>query len=202
MSGLCKTCQKLGCESYGRAFPDASIVSVAAAPLLIAPPERMNWYAIQTRYRAESKVKLQLDRKRIESFLPAIHEVHRWSDRRKQIAIPLFSGYMFVRCTRSKVDRVGVLHIPGVLRFVDFGGVATSVPCKQIEDLQKLLENDISCSLHAFLKVGQRVRIRGGCLNGLEGILEQTDQKKLVISIDCIERSVAVQIEGYELELA
>jgi hypothetical protein len=49
--------------------------------------------------------------------------------------------------------------------------------------------------------VGRRVRIRGGCLDGLEGILEQNQEKSLVISIESIQRSVAIKIEGYELEL-
>ena len=85
--------------------------------------------------------------------------------------------------------------------FVTFCGDAIPIPSKQIEDLQRLLSQKVPCSLHAFLKIGQRVRIRGGCLDGLEGILEQSGQKKLVISIECIQHSVAIQIEGYELEL-
>jgi hypothetical protein len=55
--------------------------------------------------------------------------------------------------------------------------------------------------LSPFLTAGQRVRIRGGCLDGLEGILKENDASHLVISIESIQRSVAVQIEGYELEL-
>ena len=85
--------------------------------------------------------------------------------------------------------------------FVTFCGDAIPIPSKQIEDLQKLLSQKVPCSLHAFLKIGQRVRIRGGCLDGLEGILEQSGRTKLVISIECIQHSVAIQIEGYELEL-
>lgn len=197
MSALCKTNQKMECDSCGSAVakkPDTDSSFIEAA-------ERANWYAVQTRYRAEKRVKTQLGRKGFETFVPFIEEIHRWSDRRQRVEIPLFSGYTFVRTSLSKESRAGVLHTPGVLRFVAFGGEAASVPFKQIEDLQRLLEHKVPCSLHAFLKVGRRVRIRGGCLDGLEGILEQRGEKKLVISIECIERSVAMQIEGYELEL-
>jgi hypothetical protein len=48
---------------------------------------------------------------------------------------------------------------------------------------------------------GQRVRIRGGCLQGLEGVLLQHEEGKLVISIESIQRSLAIEIKGYELEL-
>jgi transcription termination/antitermination protein NusG len=162
--------------------------------------ETFHWYAIQTRYRAERKVKKRLGTKGVETFLPMLEEVHRWSDRRKTLEVPLFSGYAFVHMALSPELRIGVLHTEGVLRFVAFGGEAAPIPAKQIEDIQKLLIHKVPCSLHPFLKAGKRVRIRGGCLDGLEGILERKG-KHLLISIECIQRSVAVKIEGYDLEL-
>ena len=94
-----------------------------------------------------------------------------------------------------------LLHTAGVIGLISVRGVATPIPAKQIDDLQKLLSQKVPCSLHAFLKVGQRVRIRGGCLDGLEGILAQRGDKTLVISIESIQRAVAIAIEGYELEM-
>lgn len=163
--------------------------------------EAAQWYAIQTRYRFERRIAAQLQNKEVETFLPLLEEIHRWSDRLKSVDVPLFSGYVFVRLYPSSASRLKVVRTEGVISFVTFGGGATPIPSKQIEDLQRLLSQKVSCSLHAFLKIGQRVRIRGGCLDGLEGILKQSGQKKLVISIECIQRSVAIQIEGYELEL-
>jgi transcription antitermination factor NusG len=202
MSALWKTNQKMQCESYGRALgtlrTDLDRNLFYGAPDQVAP----RWYAVQSKYRLEKRVTTELSKKGFETFAPLLEEIHRWSDRSKRVAIPLFSGYLFVHTTLSREVRTRVLRTPGVLRFVEFAGAAAPVPSKQIEDLQTLLQNNIACSLHAFLKVGRRVRIRGGCLDGLEGILEQSGKKQMVISIDCIERSVAVQIEGYELELA
>jgi hypothetical protein len=94
-----------------------------------------------------------------------------------------------------------LLHTEGVMGLISFRGVATPIPVKQIDDLQRLLSQKVPCALHAFLKVGQRVRIRGGCLDGLEGILEQRGEKNLVVSIESIQRAVVITIEGYELEL-
>jgi len=158
------------------------------------------WYAVQTRYRFEKKVTAHLQSKGMETFLPRLDEIHRWSDRRKAVEIPLFPGYVFVRLGPSSGSRMKVLRTQGVRDFVTFRGAAAPIPAKQIEDLQLLLAHKVPCALHAFLKIGQRVRIRGGCLDGLEGILERSGDKNLVISIECIQRSVAVKIEGYELE--
>jgi len=169
-------------------------------PETLEDPSAEPWYVVQTRYRFESKITAQLQRKGVETFLPLLNESHRWSDRQKAVSIPLFSGYVFVRPPSSASPRAGVLRTEGVMGFVNVHGAASPIPCAQIEDLRRLLAQKLPCALHAFLKVGQRVRIRGGSLDGLEGILAQSDQKALVISIECIQRSVAVTIEGYELE--
>lgn len=175
-----------------------------ATPALLVPQalQAAQWYAILTRYRFEKKVIAHLANKRVKTFLPLLAEIHRWSDRRKVLQIPLFPGYAFVWLDLSSPSRLEVLRTEGVFRFVTFGGDTNPVPARQIEDLKKLLAHKVPCSLHAFLTVGRRVRIRGGCLDGLEGILEQNKEKSLVISIESIQRSVAIKIEGYELELA
>ena len=156
---------------------------------------------VQTRYRCESRIAAQLQSKGVEAFLPLLNESHRWSDRQKTISLPLFSGYVFVRLSPSAPSRSRVLCTEGVMSFVNVHGDASPIPSRQIEDLRRLLAGKLPCALRAFLKVGQRVRIRGGCLDGLQGILAESSKKTLVISIECIQRSVAVTIEGYELEL-
>ena len=193
---------KRGWESTSGALPRSLLLAMTAIPNHLAPQslEGLPWYAIQTRYRFERKAAAQLQNKGIETFLPVIEESHRWSDRQKVISVPLFSGYVFVRLEPSSA-RATVLRTEGVIAFVEFHGDAAPIPNKQIDDLQRLLSKKMPCSLHAFLTIGQKVRIRGGCLDGLEGILEQSGPKRLVISISCIQRSVAVKIEGYELDL-
>lgn len=159
------------------------------------------WYSIQTRYRFERKVTDQLQHKGLQTFLPLLEEFHRWSDRRQPVHIPLFSGYTFVRLELSAGLRLELLRTEGVIGMISVRGVATPIPATQIDDLRRLLSQKVPCSLHAFLKVGKRVRIRGGCLDGLEGILEQRGEKNLVISIESIQRAIAITIEGYELEM-
>jgi transcription antitermination factor NusG len=159
------------------------------------------WYSIQTRYRFERKVTSQLQRKGLQTFLPLLEESHRWSDRRQPVYIPLFSGYTFALFDLSAGVRMELLHTEGVIGLISVRGVATPIPVKQIDDLRSLLSQKVPCTLHAFLSVGQKVRIRGGCLDGLEGILEQRGEKNLVISLESIQRAVAITIEGYELEM-
>jgi transcription antitermination factor NusG len=178
-------------------YPDPRMPEAPEVDLSSAEP----WYVVQTRYRFESKIAAQLQSKGVETFLPVLNETHRWTDRQKTVSLPLFAGYVFVRLPASAPARTRVLRTEGVMGFVNVHGDASPIPSSQIDDLRRLLAQKLPCALHAFLRVGQRVRIRGGCLDGLEGILSASSRKTLVISIGCIERSVAVAIEGYELEL-
>jgi transcription antitermination factor NusG len=164
-------------------------------------PATLTWFAIQARYRFEKRVAEQLSNKGVEVFLPLRTEKHTWSDRQKAVTVPLFPGYFFAHFDTSMPVRREILKTSGLMKFVEFGGAAVAVPAKQIEDLRTLLQQDVPFSLGAFVRVGQCVRIRGGCLHGLEGVLAQRDMGKLVISIESIQRSLAVEIHGYELDL-
>ncbi len=99
----------------------------------------LSWYAVQTRYRFEKKVAEQLRTKGVETFLPLREEIHRWSDRCKDVSLPLFPGYAFVRTDGKPDSRTLVLQTAGLISFVSRHGKAVSVPQKQIELLELLL---------------------------------------------------------------
>lgn len=159
------------------------------------------WFAVQTRCRFEKKVAVQLSQKQCEVYLPLMTERHAWSDRLKEVTVPLFPGYAFVHIDSSRGSRETVLQTAGLLGFVSFGGITIAVPAKQIQDLQLLLQEKQLFSVHPFVEAGQRVRIRDGCLRGVEGIFLRQDKEKLAISIDSIQRTLTIEIQGYELEL-
>lgn len=173
----------------------------AIVPSPVAEEVETHWYAVHTRARHEKMVATQLRNKGIETFLPLITQTHRWSDRNKKIRLPLFSCYTFVRLDVSPYKQVKVLQTPGVVGFVGIRGTGLPIPNKEIEDIRTLLASDVPCTLYPFLKVGQRLRIRGGCLDGVEGILvAKNSNRSLIVSIEMIQRSVSVCIEGYDLE--
>jgi len=164
-------------------------------------PESPSWYALQTRYKYEKKVSAQLTRLGWEIFLPLLKSTHEWSDRRKKIATPLFPGYTFVQLDAQSLIGKKFLQTDGILALISFGGTAVPIPREQIESLRRVVSMDLPFCLHPFLKTGQRVRVRGGCLDKLEGTLLQVDSRKLLISIGCIQQAIAINIEGYELQL-
>jgi transcription antitermination factor NusG len=163
--------------------------------------EPAQWYAIRTRSRHEKMVSDQLERQGIENFLPLMKHSRQWSDRVKEVELPLFSGYTFVRVVLSSPNRVRVLQTHGVAGFVGINGCGTAIPENQIQDIRTLLASNVPFEEQPFLRVGQRVRIRGGSLDGVEGILSaQNDDRSLVISLEPIQRSLSVRIQGYTVE--
>jgi transcription antitermination factor NusG len=166
-----------------------------------ARPENSSWFAVQTRPRHEKKVSLGLKEKGIQSFLPLRREKRQWSDRQQWIEAPLFSHYVFVQIPVTAESRVSVLRTSGVLRFAGVPGCGTPVPDEQIENLQAIIDQEIPLAPHEFIKVGERVRIRGGALNGIEGILAAIkNDRSLVVSVDVIQKSVVLRIDGFEVE--
>jgi len=159
------------------------------------------WYALQTRARHEKIVKERLDKRGVVTFLPTVTEVHHWSDRKKKVELPLFSCYLFARLVPTRVDQLRVLCVEGVFSFVGPRREGLPIPDEQIEAVRALVQSQLPCSSHPFLKIGQRVRIRSGSLDGLEGILiSRNGDSTLVISVDAIQRSLAVSVNGYEVE--
>lgn len=178
-------------------------IADVGVPLPARAAEELCWYAVQMRRRFEKKAAAQLQSKGIATFLPLVKESHRWSDRYQVVEKPLFPGYGFVQLPASPNLRLRVLQTVGVTGFVMMNGAPVPVPDQQVEDVRLLLVNEIACRAYPFVKVGQKVRVRGGCLDGLEGILicENKDHS-LVISIESIQRSVALRINGYDIEAA
>lgn len=164
---------------------------------------RTLWFAVQTRARHEKKANLELHEKGIECFLPLQRERRRWSDRYSWVELPLFSQYFFVRIPNCGETRARVLQTTGVVQFVGATGRGTPVPANQIDALQAIVAHRIPMTPHAFLHVGDRVRIRGGALEGIEGVLSTIlNDKSLVVSVDLIQKSVAIRIDGFEVERA
>ena len=139
----------------------------------------------------------------VTTFLPLVTEVHSWSDRKKSVELPLFSCYVFAKFIPNRAERLRVLRVDGVFGLVGACGEGTPIPDAQINAVRSLVETELPWSSHPFLKIGQRVRIRSGALDGMEGILvSRNGDQTLVISIEAIQRSLAVRVEGYEVEPA
>src|SRR5216684_7229805 len=131
---------------------------------LPAEYHEMRWYAAYTSANHEKRVALQLVQRSVEHFLPLYDSQRRWKDRRVQLQLPLFPGYVFVHFALR--DRLQVLQIPGVAKLVGFSGTPAALPLAEIEALRTCVARKVGLEPHAFVHVGRRVRVKAGPLEG------------------------------------
>jgi transcription antitermination factor NusG len=180
----------------------STVSNVVTRKGVVLPSEGLEprWYAAYTSANHEKRVAEQLTVRSVEHFLPLYRSVRRWKDRRVELDMPLFPGYVFVRMAIR--DRLQVLKIPGVATIVGFNGQPSALPDAEVEGLKKGLACGVRAEPYLFLTVGRRVRVKAGPLEGLEGIvIRRKNRLRLVISLDLIHRAAAVEVEATDLEL-
>ena len=154
-----------------------------------------DWYALQVRTGMEKLASAGLRGKGYEEFLPLYRTQRRWSDRVKEIEVPLFPGYLF--CRFDPLDRlIPVLSTPGVSRIVAAGKAPIPVAEEEMEAVSRIVQSGIAAEPWPFLSAGCHVSIERGPLAGLDGILTGTaGGDRLVVSVSLLQRSVAVQVD-------
>jgi len=165
---------------------------------LLTPESEDPWYAIWTRSRAERVVVDQLERKRIEAFLPTIRRVSRWKDRKKEIEWPLFPGYCFARF--DPTASLAILTCVGVAQIIMVDGKPAPIDSAEIEAIQRLVETQYKFDPCPLIKEGDLVEVIHGPLTGVVGrLIRKKDRAKLVLSITMINRAVEVTFDAADV---
>jgi transcription antitermination factor NusG len=153
------------------------------------------WFAVQIRTRREALAAEHLGGKGYEWFLPLYKSRRPWSDRIKELEMPLFPGYLF--CRFDPQHRLPILKTPGVIQIVGCNRAPVPVDDQEIAAIQKLVSSGLPNQPWPFLSAGDKVRIESGPLRGIEGILTNVKgNHRLVLSISLLQRSVAVDIDS------
>ena len=157
-------------------------------------PQAAQWYALRTRSRHEKAVRDQLDKQGIEPLLPTVKRLSQWKDRKKEIEVPLFSGYCFVRFAQQ--DKLPVQKVSGVVEIVGSSGRPEPIPDAEIDALKMLMDSVLPYDPHPYLHEGMTVEVVRGPLQGVHGILLRKDKRhRLVIGVRLIQQAAAVEID-------
>jgi len=157
------------------------------------------WYAVFTVPQNEKSVVKHLDLRRIESFLPTYETVRIWKNRQRvKLVLPLFPTYLFVRIEQRQRGRV--LESPGVLQIVGNGRDSIPISDAEVELLRSGFQGK---KIEPFqeLVVGQRVRIKTGAMQGVEGVLvRRNNSLRFVLALEMINQRASVEIGAEYLE--
>jgi transcription antitermination factor NusG len=157
------------------------------------------WWALYTRHQHEKTVADMLTAKGFEVFLPLYESMRRWKDRKKMLSLPLFPCYVFVRGGLNR--RLQVVTTPGVHMILTHGESFAVIPEVEIEAIRRTIEGSYRVEPHPYLKVGERVRVIRGSLEGVEGVLlRKKNVCRLVLSVAMVAQSVAVEIDAADVE--
>src|ERR1700736_726297 len=152
------------------------------------------WFALLVRTSREKTANLLLENAGYECFLPISKYMRRWSDRMKEVDVPLFPGYLF--CRMNPHDRLPVLMTPGVIQIVGVGTAPIPVAAQEIAAIQRAGKSGLATMPWPYLEVGHVARIEDGPLRGVTGIVIKIKSGlKLVLSVNLLQRSVAVEID-------
>ena len=157
------------------------------------------WYALQTRPRHEKRVAQEVRAREMEAFLPVYRCRNRWKNGvTADVELPLFPCYLFVRLPLCQ--RLRLLQLPGVIGFAVTSAHPTALAQQDI-DAVRMLSTIGRAQPHPFIRLGDRVRIVAGPLTGIEGVLlRRKNELRVVLSLDFILRSVAVEVSEFEIE--
>lgn len=164
----------------------------------------MAWYAVHTRSRHEDRVWQGLSLKGYTAFLPKIEVWSKRTDRRKKIHVPMFTGYLFVVMeTPDNETKLDILKTFGVVKILGKprGSEPLPVPEGKIEAIRRLVESRVEIQHFQYPKVGEAARITDGPFKGIEGMVTGSDYEKevFVITIDLLQRAVAIKLEGFQI---
>ena len=165
----------------------------------------MPWYAVHTRSRHEGKVSTSLAQKSIPTFLPKIDVWSRRKDRRKKIQLPMFPGYVFVQVDQAdNQSRLDILKTPRVVKILGTarGNIPIPVPDEKIEAIRRLVDSKVEIQHYRYPKAGERARILDGPFRDIEGMVVKADPRKdlFVITIEILQRAVAIEMQGFQVE--
>ena len=154
----------------------------------------LHWYALRTRSRHEKLVREQLANQGIEPLLPTVKRLRQWKDRKKEVEVPLFSGYCFVRFASGQ--RLPVLKTIGVVDIVGNGHCPEPIADEEIAAIQTLMASVLPYDPHPYMYEGMQVEVVRGPLQGVHGILLRKEKRhRLVIGVRLIQQAVAVEID-------
>jgi transcription antitermination factor NusG len=155
--------------------------------------EGERWFALSVVPRKEKATAQTLRAKGYEDFLPMYSVKRRWSDRVKTVDMPLFPGYVF--CRFDPKIRLPILKIATVMAVAGLGKTPQPVPDEEIRALQVVCESGMQPVPCPYITAGAKVRILEGPLTGLEGILTEASEVRLVLSVTLLQRSISVEVE-------
>ncbi len=156
-------------------------------------PQILPWYGVRVKSHCEQIASKALAARGYDPFLPSYQIRRRWSDRVKLMELPLFPGYLF--CRLDVTQRLPVLTSPGVVDLVGIGKVPVAIDEAEVDAIRAVVGSGLAARPWPFVREGQRVQVEDGPLRGMQGIVTSIQDRRMIISVTLLQRSVSVAMD-------
>lgn len=151
------------------------------------------WYVVYCKPQKERYAQFHLQSKGLQVFFPKL--LLPETSMRKCI-VPLFPNYLFVHLQILSEEYSYVTWSPGVKRIVSFNGYPAPIDEQVVSFFMKQSDQEGIIPARTTLKAGQEVRITGGPLDGLIGILQEppNGSRRVKLLLKLLNRETSVEI--------
>lgn len=150
-----------------------------------------------TKPRCEKKFSALLTAEKVEHYLPLIESVKRYGSQTKRFTKPLFAGYVFAKVVMENKARIYQQDLLArVIPVVDEAKLL-----RQMEDVRTLVASGLELTLRPLIQRGTRVRVTGGPLWGLEGVVDDpANPQGIIVAVDVLQQGLHVRMPLENLE--
>jgi transcriptional antiterminator RfaH len=154
------------------------------------------WLVCHTKPRCEKKFAALMEAEQLEHYLPLIGSIRRYGQQTKRFTKPLFPGYVFAQVSADKKTRIYQQDL--LARAIVVEDVARFL--RQLDDVRKIVASGLEMSVMPLLTKGRRVKIVGGPLHGLEGLVDNpASPQGVFISVDVLQQGLLVKVPAENL---
>lgn len=158
------------------------------------------WYAVYTKPRWEKKVADLLTRRKIDNYCPLNKAMRQWADRKKMVAEPLFTSYVFVHATEA--EHLQIKQTDGIINLVYWLGSPAVIRDEEIEAIKEFLEEHINVQLEKIaINVADRVRITDGLLVHREGDVLEVKNKTVKLFLPSLGYTMIAEVCKEKIEV-
>lgn len=160
------------------------------------------WYVLNIKPRNEKAVLSQIEQKNIEAYVPFIEKIRIWSDRKKKIQVPLFSGYVFIHGNEEERIRA-ISNTIGALKYIHYQNRPATVSDREIELIKSsLLEPDKIKIEETKIRKGDSIMVTHGIFKGMKGYVNEFRGKyKLTVNLEELSYSFSIILSTNEVSL-
>ena len=164
--------------------------------------ELKRWFVLQTKPRKEKVVLQQIEQKKIEVYSPFIEKIRIWSDRKKKIQVPLFSGYVFIHGDESERLKA-ITDTIGAMKYIYFQKRPAVVNDREIEIIKQALLSPEKISIEEKrIKKGDLIIVSHGLFKGMKGYVNEFRGKyKLTVNLEELSYSFNIILNSNEVSL-